>query len=69
MLFLRHSNVFVFSKKALQHKPSITHGANAKVFDLSKEIAFNLSLIYRSNDFSSPSSDIARMYLDKYITI
>jgi general transcription factor 3C polypeptide 3 (transcription factor C subunit 4) len=66
--------VFVFSKKALQHKPSITHGANAKVFDLSREIAFNLSLIYRSNDFSAncsnPSSDtVARMYLDKYITI
>ena len=66
--------MFVFSKKALQHKPSITHGANAKVFDLSREIAFNLSLIYRSNDFSAnfsnPSSDnVARMYLDKYITI
>jgi len=61
--------MFIFSKKALQHKPSVTQGENAHVFDLSKEIAFNLSLIYRSADFSSSGTDIARMYLDKYITI
>ncbi|EFX88282.1 hypothetical protein DAPPUDRAFT_311610 [Daphnia pulex] len=58
-----------FYKKALQHKPSVTHGKNAHVFDLSKEIAFNLSLIYRSADFSNSGTDVARMYLDKYITI
>jgi general transcription factor 3C polypeptide 3 (transcription factor C subunit 4) len=61
--------MFFFSKKALQHKPSVTHGEKAHVFDLSKEIAFNLSLIYRSADFSNSGSDVARMYLDKYITI
>lgn len=58
-----------FYKKALQFKPSVTQGKHAHVFDLSREIAFNLSLIYRAADFSSSGFDVARMYLDKYITI
>lgn len=59
----------LFSKKALQHHPSVTQGKGASVFDLSKEIAFNVSLIYRSVEFSSTGADVARMYLDKYVTI
>lgn len=58
-----------FYKKALQHHPSVTQGKGASVFDLSKEIAFNVSLIYRSVEFSSTGADVARMYLDKYVTI
>lgn len=58
-----------YSKKALQLKPSVTKGENTQVFDLSREIAFNLSLIYRSADFSGSSTDVARLYLDRYVTI
>jgi general transcription factor 3C polypeptide 3 (transcription factor C subunit 4) len=36
-----------------------------KVFDLSREAAFNLSLIYQS----SGSHDLARLYQQKYIVI
>ena len=35
------------------------------MFDLSREIAFNMSLIYSS----SGNMDLARMYTEKYITV
>lgn len=54
-----------FYEKALECKPSVTTGKHARVFDLSREIAYNLSLIYRV----SGAEDMARMYLYKYITI
>ena len=54
-----------FYEKALNCRPSVTTGTRAKIFDLSREIAFNLSLVYRA----SGSLDIARMYLYKYITM
>lgn len=58
-----------FYLKALKCPPSVTRGKNAYIFDLSREIAFNMSLIYRASDQTGLDVDIARMYLDKYITI
>lgn len=58
-----------FYKKALQCPPSVTTGKYAHCFDLSREIAFNLSLIYRTADPSGLDVDVARMYIDKYITV
>ena len=57
-----------YYKKALGCPPSVTKGKYAQVFDLSREVAFNLSLIYRAADPAGLEVDVARMYLDKYIT-
>ena len=51
-----------YYKKTLETKPMIER---EKIFDLSREAAFNLSLIYQG----SGSHDIARMYQQKYIVI
>lgn len=52
-----------FYKRALDCKPSI----DSPIYDMSREIAFNISLIYRTDKFYS--GDTAQFYLDKYITI
>lgn len=54
-----------YYEQGLACKPSVTQGRHAHVFDLSREIAYNLSLIYRS----SGANDVARMYLNKYICL
>ena len=54
-----------YYEKALECRPSVTRGEHADVFDLSREIAYNLALVYRS----SGASDVARMYLYKYVRI
>ena len=51
--------------QALSFQAAVRRGGHAHLFDLSREIAFNLSLVYRS----SGALDIARMYLYKYITV
>jgi len=58
-----------FYLKAIKCPPSVTKGKHAHIFDLSREIAFNVSLIYRNSDLTGLDLDQARMYLDKYITI
>ena len=42
-----------------------THISGDPKFDLRRETAFNVSLIYQS----SGADDLARMYVDKYIVI
>ena len=54
-----------YYEKALACRSSVTKGPNDHIFDLSREIAFNLSLVYRA----SGSLDLARMYLYKYISV
>ena len=51
--------------KALECQPSVTRSEHVGIFDLSREIAYNLSLAYRS----SGKPDKARKYLYKYIRI
>ena len=51
-----------YYKKALATKPIFK---NDKIFDLSQEAAFNLSLIYQS----SGSHEMARLYQQQYIVI
>ena len=52
-----------YYKKALELKPAV--GEEGGTFDLCKETAFNLSLIYQS----SGSHDLARMYIQKHVVI
>jgi len=57
-----------YYKKGLELGPSIKQdegGAGHNMFDLSREIAFNMALIYSS----SGNMDLARMYTEKYITV
>ncbi len=51
-----------YYKKGLNTEPSVK---NDKCFDLSSELAYNLSLIYQS----SGSHDMARYYTQKYVVI
>ncbi|XP_075216915.1 general transcription factor 3C polypeptide 3-like isoform X1 [Lycorma delicatula] len=51
-------------KMALENKPSFVSVFGEK-FDLSREAAFNVHLIY----MQSGANDMARMYLEKYITV
>lgn len=50
-----------YYKKGLEIGPNI----DKEMFDLSKEIAFNISLIYSS----SGNTQIARYYTEKYISV
>jgi len=52
-----------YYKKALECGPSVPKGGG--IFDLSREIAFNMSLIYQG----SGSMELARMYTEKYICV
>jgi len=57
-----------YYKKGLEMGPNIPQEAGKtghNMFDLSREIAFNMSLIYSS----SGNLDLARMYTEKYITV
>jgi len=57
-----------YYKKGLEMGPSIKQEVGKEghnMFDLSREIAFNMSLIYSS----SGNMDLARMYTEKYITV
>jgi len=57
-----------YYKKGLEMGPSIQQEEGKEghnMFDLSREIAFNMSLIYSS----SGNMDLARMYTEKYITV
>ena len=57
-----------YYKKGLEMGPSIKQEEGKEghnMFDLSREIAFNMSLIYSS----SGNMDLARMYTEKYITV
>eukprot|EP00092_Neocalanus_flemingeri_P103950 GFUD01133072.1.p1 GENE.GFUD01133072.1~~GFUD01133072.1.p1 ORF type:complete len:926 (+),score=328.00 GFUD01133072.1:114-2891(+) len=57
-----------YYKKGLEMGPSIKQEEGKdghNMFDLSREIAFNMSLIYSS----SGNMDLARMYTEKYITV
>jgi len=58
-----------FYERALKCPLSVTKGKHAASFDLSREIAFNLSLIYRAVDPAGLDIDVARMYINKYIVI
>ena len=55
-----------YYKKGLEQGPSIREeGSSDKIFDLSREIAFNMSLIYTS----SGNTQLARYYSEKYISV
>ena len=57
-----------YYKKGLEQGPSIEKekdSGHLNIFDLSKEIAFNMSLIYSS----SGNHQLARHYTEKYITV
>ena len=59
-----------YYKKGLEQGPSIEKekekdSGHHNIFDLSKEIAFNMSLIYSS----SGNHQLARHYTEKYITV
>ena len=57
-----------YYKKGLEQGPSIgkeKDSGHPNIFDLSKEIAFNMSLIYSS----SGNHQLARHYTEKYITV
>lgn len=52
-------------KKVFEYRDLILPSQKPEVFDLSREAAFNLHLIYSQSE----SFNIARMFLDKYIVI
>ncbi len=56
-----------YYKKALELGPSIPQEGEEgdNIFDLRREIAYNISIIYRSSD----SHDLARFYIEKYIVL
>ena len=57
-----------YYKKGLEQGPSIEKekdSGHPNIFDLSKEIAFNMSLIYSS----SGNYQLARHYTEKYISV
>jgi len=56
-----------YYKKALELGPSIPQEGEEgdSIFDLRREIAYNISIIYRSSD----SHDLARFYIEKYIVL
>ena len=55
-----------YYKKALTLKPVVdSKDDTLGIYDLQREIAFNLSLIYQS----SGAHELARMYLQKHIVI
>ena len=55
-----------YYKKALDSPPPVKSRDNEpQVYDLSREIAYNLALIYRG----SGSEHLARFYIRKYLVI
>ena len=57
-----------YYKRGLEVGPALPGGEDKdqhNIFDLSREIAFNMSLIYRG----SGNLQLARMYTEKYITV
>ena len=53
-----------YYKQGLELGPSV--GENGSMFDLSREIAFNMSLIYQQG---AGNMHLARMYTEKYISV
>ena len=52
-----------YYKQGLELGPSV--GEDGGIFDLSREIAFNMSLIYQG----AGNMPLARMYTEKYIVV
>lgn len=61
---LTHIAVYYY-KKALEYEPAVLDPEERDVFDLRREIAFNLSLIYMTGN----SVEMAKFYIDKYCTV